>query len=258
MRILVCEDAQYQSDIIKNNLTKKGHDVHQAFNRTESLDKLKEYFFGIAFIDLNLEGKFNPIWRESGGVKILKYIQEQNYGTFPIVMSGNPETRLAFELARDFAVKDYIAKGEENSASAALQMVSDYGNQVKIRYPENAPLFLSGIREANSREMWITNSIMALSLSGGADSFFEILNAIMKQAYPIVTNNVGSGLVYDFNNKSIKGEFWSLKYGSAIEINIIPKGSNKQSVNETIFEENIANATLSILKKDVSYVAYMS
>ena len=253
VRVLICEDEKSINDQFAELLQLSSFEVSQSYKRDETLSLIQHKFFDVALIDLDLEGKTNPIWRESGGIHILKYLKEQNYGTIPIVVTGNPETRLAFELARDFCVMEYVAKGLKDTAGQVLSAVKEFSSKIKVNYPGNTALFMSGIRDGNDREIWTTNCLSALALAGGANTLSLIFDTIVKNVYPMKANKNGFGMRIDDVKKMLFGSFWSLQYDSAIDIWVVRNKDDIALDSTVLVDKKIKNVHLIIAKSDSTY-----
>lgn len=250
-RLLICEDEPSVNNLIANQLRSSIPNAHviQAFSRDEALESLRKYYFGVALIDLNLEGHFSPDWKKSGGVKIVERIKELDYGTIVIVETGSPLTRLAFELARDYGVQDYVAKGE-NLFEELIAICLSYFGTDRRNVPEGmyTQKTLSGIEDGVERDIWYANCLTTTNIDG--NTFFNALNKIVKLYYPLVPRKENCGLVVNGKEKCVSGDFWSLFQGGAIRIEI----KNKREVfsvisNQTVLiDETIKNARLVVTR----------
>ncbi len=248
-RILVCEDDKQMNDLVSKLLMKSIKDIEvvQAFSHEDAIDVIGKYYFTVAVLDLNLAGHANPDWSKSAGVKIAAHLRDLGYGTNVIVLTGNPEVRLAFELARDYKVQDYVEKGD-GATENILSICGEYINKDRIEPPEglHAQKILSGIESGVERDIWYSNCLNIVNIDG--NTMFSVMNEIIERYYPLYTK-IGSGMIANGDMKILEGEYWSLREGSAIKV-IIGNKKNQDFTTEgdVVLDRVNKNARVIVIK----------
>ncbi len=252
-RILICEDVISLNDQMTEIASDYG-EVNQTYNEEDTLELLTNYYYDIGIIDFNLEGKkITPIWRDTGGMHVVQYIKELDYGTGCIVVTGNKDTRLAFDLGREYgsAVFDYLEKGITGFSDKLENSLSKYEKESRINFPDNELIFLSRIKNGIDREHWVTTVIRALSMKGGAGTLIEISKHILRTAYPMVFANVNPGLNHNAEMGKLHAVAWSLKYGHPIDITVSNVKDASVETDNLISNKRIENVVISICKNNM-------
>lgn len=100
-RILVIDDDSNFCIMLKTFLSKKGHDVEEAFSMGEALKKLESQDFDIVLADYRLP--------DGSGMDILTHVKELKPQTGVIIMTGYADIRMAVKMVKMGAF-DYVAK----------------------------------------------------------------------------------------------------------------------------------------------------
>lgn len=100
-RILVIDDDSNFCIMLKTFLSKKGHDVEEAFSMGEALKKFESHDFDIVLADYRLP--------DGSGMDILTHVKESKPQTGIIIMTGYADIRMAVKMVKMGAF-DYVAK----------------------------------------------------------------------------------------------------------------------------------------------------
>lgn len=100
-KILVVDDDSTFCIMLKTFLTRKGHEVAEAFSFEEALRQLKISDFDVVLSDYRLP--------DSSGLELLKEVKTSRPDTGVIIMTGYADIRMAVKLVKMGAF-DYVAK----------------------------------------------------------------------------------------------------------------------------------------------------
>lgn len=102
-KVLIIEDDQFLSSVLKNRLEKEGFTVVQAFDGEEGLAKLKEAQPDLILLDLILP--------KMSGFEVLEQISlDPQFGRVPVVVASNLGQESDIEKARSLGAVDYYVK----------------------------------------------------------------------------------------------------------------------------------------------------
>ena len=100
MKILVADDEKDVVEILKKNLTQKGHTVDTALDGDKALHFIELNRYDIVFVDHNMP--------EVTGLELIKYIKQNNLGAKTVMITGYPHlTNLA---VKDLGADEYLVK----------------------------------------------------------------------------------------------------------------------------------------------------
>ena len=100
-RILLIDDEERFCQVMGNLLSKEGYEVESVNGGREGIDIIKERSFDLVITDLMMP--------EVDGLEVLKHIQDQEYDTLVIVITGYATLESAIRAIRKGAF-DYITK----------------------------------------------------------------------------------------------------------------------------------------------------
>ena len=101
MRILLVDDEEIFVDALAERLKNRGFDIAAAFSGEEALEKIKEYNFDVAVIDVLMPGL--------GGIETLKEIKKLKPLTEAIMLTGNATVETAIDGMK-LGAYDYLIK----------------------------------------------------------------------------------------------------------------------------------------------------
>jgi DNA-binding NarL/FixJ family response regulator len=249
--ILLCDDDKELNQDIKDDLELEFDNiiVFPAYNRSEALDAISKRYFTVAIIDLNLEGATTPVdWKKTGGVEVINAISLQNYGTKTIIVSGNPETELSFELSKKYDVSKYIHKNQGFSVKKILDSVRSLltsDDHLVERIDHKLEKF-SG-KSGFDRDIFEIDFISNLNVHNGTKGLESIAIKALNEFYPY-KHLSKYGFILDKENKSLTGKIWSYKRGNAYDLFIY---HNKISTINDQQEEKSGNDEIHALGNDI-------
>jgi DNA-binding SARP family transcriptional activator/ActR/RegA family two-component response regulator len=121
-RVLVVEDEPEWQNIVGELLADEGHVCRAATSYESALAQLDQEFFNVVFLDMMLSEFDLPV-RGGTGWRLLDHLVEQCPRTKVIVLSGRATAGEAARLVRDYAVADFIDKGENDVEAQILDAV---------------------------------------------------------------------------------------------------------------------------------------
>jgi DNA-binding SARP family transcriptional activator/ActR/RegA family two-component response regulator len=121
-RVLVVEDEPEWQNIVGELLADEGHVCRAATSYESALARLDQEFFNVVFLDMMLSEFDLPV-RGGTGWRLLDHLVEQCPRTKVIVLSGRATAGEAARLVRDYAVADFIDKGEKDVEAQILDAV---------------------------------------------------------------------------------------------------------------------------------------
>jgi len=104
-QILLVEDDQFLSTLLKARLEKEGLGVLLAGDGNEALEILKKNKPDLVLLDLILPGK-------SGFEVIEKIVSDPQYGQPPVVVISNLGQEADISRAKESGAKDYLVKAQ--------------------------------------------------------------------------------------------------------------------------------------------------
>lgn len=255
--ILLCDDDKDLNLDIQEDIYLDFNDIeiHSVFDRETALKAVSERAYSIAIIDLNLENTSPPNWSNTGGVEIIKYINNQNFGTKIIVLSGNPETELSFDLSKKYNISKYIQKGSESSTSKILETIKPILNEESdmVKNLVNKNQVFSGTKGLNTTK-WESDVIELLNLKG-IKGLNSISLKILNKYYPFKHFNM-EGLRLNRVNKTLHGDIWSFKNGQSYHLYVFNKKLSKtedfETSNRVITHKLYQDIFVSLIPTDIS------
>ncbi|MCI5217957.1 MAG: response regulator [Candidatus Electrothrix sp. LOE2] len=232
--ILLCDDDKDLNQDIKEDIELQFESVivHSVYDRKSALELISRQAFCIAIIDLNLEGTSPPDWAKTGGVEIIKKIRTQEFMTKIIVLSGNPETELSFDLKDQYNVDKYIKKGDASSVAKILDTIENVldSSTNYVSSLENKMMKFSGVKGVD-KSIWESNALSCLNIQGGINVLEKIAELIMEELYPF-KHMPRQSFFIDQKNHFIVAEIWSYLHGTAYSVYIYNnKSSNIKEIN---------------------------
>lgn len=104
-RILLVEDDQFLSVLLKNRLLKEGYDVIVAQDGPSALDQLRRERFNLVLLDLILPGQ--------SGFEVMEEIRQEPKWSVegaPIIVISNLGQESDIERSRELGASDYFVK----------------------------------------------------------------------------------------------------------------------------------------------------
>lgn len=104
-RILLVEDDQFLSVLLKNRLLKEGYDVITAQDGPSALDQLRKERFNLVLLDLILPGQ--------SGFEVMEEIRQEPKWSVegaPIIVISNLGQESDIERSRELGASDYFVK----------------------------------------------------------------------------------------------------------------------------------------------------
>ncbi len=101
LKVLLVEDDLQLAKIVKKILTSKGFDVILKDNGVLALEEIKQKFFDLYLIDINIPG--------INGLELVKYIRNLYADGFIVMITANVD-EYYFEKAYEYGCDDYIKK----------------------------------------------------------------------------------------------------------------------------------------------------
>ena len=102
-RILVVADDLLQREYARSSLTTAGHEVEDAGNGVEAIEKLNRADFDLAITDLTMP--------ELDGFELLEHIRlHRRYGSLPVIVTTNTDNFANIEKAHAMGATSFIAK----------------------------------------------------------------------------------------------------------------------------------------------------
>ncbi len=101
LKVLLVEDDLQLAKIVKKILTSKGFDVILKDNSVLALEEIKQKFFDLYLIDINIPG--------INGLELVKYIRNLYADGFIVMITANVD-EYYFEKAYEYGCDDYIKK----------------------------------------------------------------------------------------------------------------------------------------------------
>lgn len=128
VHILVIEDDQFLSSILKSRLEKEGFTVHQAFDGEEGLNVLKQLKPDLILLDL--------IMPKMSGFEVLEAISvDPELNQIPIMIASNLGQESDIQKAKNLGAIDYYVK-VRTSIDEIAQMVRNLISQQHSQPPQ--------------------------------------------------------------------------------------------------------------------------
>ncbi|MHC4454288.1 MAG: sigma 54-interacting transcriptional regulator [Planctomycetota bacterium] len=140
--ILVVDDDERVSFVIKRLLVRDGHEVSTAANYNEAMDKLSQAGFDMILTDINLGDR--------SGIDILREVKKREMVCPVIMNTGNPNIETATEAVR-LGAHDYIMKPiQTETLTHVTCMALQYKSVVeeKNKYQANLEAIFRSVRDA--------------------------------------------------------------------------------------------------------------
>jgi two-component system KDP operon response regulator KdpE len=123
IQTLVVDDEQNVREFISEALERVGHTTTQAKNGEEALDILRDQFFDLAVLDLNLGGKTN-------GLRVLEAIRWRWPETAAIILTGQGSLESAMQAIREgvdiYLLKPVVTADLRKAAEEAIEKRRQY------------------------------------------------------------------------------------------------------------------------------------
>ena len=100
MKILIADDTQEITSLMKAFLEKKGHAVDVAPNGKQALDLIKVNNYDLAFFDHNMP--------ELTGMELVKFIKQNDIKTKTVILSGY--SGMGESFSKIIGADDYLSK----------------------------------------------------------------------------------------------------------------------------------------------------
>ncbi len=159
--ILVVDDEEGISFVIKRFLMRDGYEVSTAVDYNEAMDKLSQSYFDLIFTDINLG--------EKSGIDILREVKKRGM-TCPVIMiTGNPNIETATEAVR-LGAHDYIFKPIKiETLTRITAMALQYKSVVeeRNRYQANLEAIFRSVRDAI---ITVDSEMRVLEINDAAES----------------------------------------------------------------------------------------
>jgi len=173
MRILITDDDRSIRRVIREILEMEGHNVEEAEDGQEALDRLMKSTYDVLLCDIKMPKK--------DGITLLEAIQEEGISVETIVMSGHGSIEMAVKALR-LGAYDFIEKPLNlNRILVSIQHVNEKGLLLR----SNAAL-------KSSIKKYIGNSMV-----GSSSAILEVQEMIRKvapsDARVLITGPNGSG-----------------------------------------------------------------
>lgn len=173
MRILITDDDRSIRRVIREILEMEGHNVEEAEDGQEALDRLMKSTYDVLLCDIKMPKK--------DGIALLEAIQEEGISVETIVMSGHGSIEMAVKALR-LGAYDFIEKPLNlNRILVSIQHVNEKGLLLR----SNAAL-------KSSIKKYIGNSMV-----GSSSAILEVQEMIRKvapsDARVLITGPNGSG-----------------------------------------------------------------
>ena len=104
MKLLIVDDEEALRTIMKDELTQRGYEVHDADGGQAALDLMKSTIFDIVVLDVRMQ----PM----DGLEVLRHIRQSNKTTRVIMLTGVDELKIA---------KDSLALGADDFMTKPFQ-----------------------------------------------------------------------------------------------------------------------------------------
>jgi CheY-like chemotaxis protein len=235
--ILLCDDNKELNQDIKEDIELEFDNVivHAVYDRDSALESVSKQSFSIAIIDLNLERTSPPDWTKTGGVEVIKKIRTQEFMTKIIVLSGNPETELSFDLKDQYDVDKYIKKGDSSSTDKILDTIASLldSNTNYISSLQEIIMKFSGVKGVD-KNIWESNASSCLNIKDGIRGLEKMAASVLEELYPF-KHLPKQSFFLDKKKHYMVAEVWSYIKGNAYNIYIY---NNKLSNTESIKDFN--------------------
>lgn len=104
-KILIVEDEELLSDMLKRKLEMEGYEVFIAKNGVEGLEKIKKINPDLILLDI--------VMPEKGGFEVMEELKgEENLKNIPIIIISNSGQPVEIDRAKELGVKDWLIKTE--------------------------------------------------------------------------------------------------------------------------------------------------
>ncbi len=140
--ILVVDDDEGISFVIKRFLMKDGYEVSTAVDYNEAMERLSQVDFDLIFTDINLGDR--------SGIEILREVKKRGMMCPVIMITGNPNIETATEAVR-LGAHDYIFKPIKiETLTRVTSMALQYKSVVeeRNRYQANLEAIFRSVRDA--------------------------------------------------------------------------------------------------------------
>lgn len=115
-KVLIVDDAAFMRMMIKDIITKKGHEVREAVNGQDAISKYKEFTPDLVTMDITMP--------EMDGITALKEIKKLNANALVVMCSAMGQQAMVVEAiqsgAKDFIVKPFDASKVEETLTKHL------------------------------------------------------------------------------------------------------------------------------------------
>jgi two-component system KDP operon response regulator KdpE len=166
IQTLVVDDEQNVREFISEALERVGHVTTQAKNGEEALDILRDKFYDLAVLDLNLGGKTN-------GLRVLEAIRWRWPETAAIILTGQGSLESAMQAIREgvdiYLLKPVVTADLRKAAEEAVEKRRQYfdrkAEEASQPVLESGPVYIDvdkRLTRVNGNEVILTPREFAL------------------------------------------------------------------------------------------------
>jgi CheY-like chemotaxis protein len=204
-RVLVVEDVDYHMDIFEELVQQLGYEVIKAVDLDQALERLKEYLFDVALVDLRLNDNDPKNW---DGMKVLYRIRDMSEGTRVIVLTAYGEVEHAAEAFRAYGVRHFVRKKNIDIS----EVKAEISKAVKEGYRElgetNFSRLITGMSPARIYDTLRYDK---------RDDLESFLKSALSDLRPLFPDRKDAEFIQGgFDRPLIEARFWSKALGSAI------------------------------------------
>jgi len=119
-KILIIEDEEILSDLLKKKLTQAGYDVSVAEDGVEGVNQAKESVPDLILLDI--------VMPKMGGFEVMKELQkEEELAKIPVIIISNSGQPVELDLAQKLGVKDWLIKTDFDPQEVLDKVVKQIG-----------------------------------------------------------------------------------------------------------------------------------
>jgi len=119
-KILIIEDEEVLTKVLKRKLVSEGYDVSTAKNGNEGLAKMKKEKPDLILLDI--------VMPEKGGFEVMEEMnKDEELKDIPIVIISNSGQPVEFERARKLGVDDWLVKTEFGPQEVLDKVIKQIG-----------------------------------------------------------------------------------------------------------------------------------
>lgn len=119
-KILIIEDEEILSDLLKKKLTQAGYEVSVAEDGVEGINQVEKSVPDLILLDI--------VMPKMGGFEVMKELQKrEEFAKIPVIIISNSGQPVELDLAQKLGVKDWLIKTDFDPQEVLDKVVKQIG-----------------------------------------------------------------------------------------------------------------------------------